>query len=143
MGIIDKPNYMISGMIEYATRVLPYESEDEMKEAHIEYIRENFLDSAKELSDTDLALNIEYLKAIQNDVESFGDFSQFLLSNGNGTTIDRLTRFKRHAFTNLHLSSLLEVLAIANETSSMGIEILNAEIEHRKSLEQQSLKPRI
>lgn len=136
MGTID-PNFMIPGMIEYATRVFPCESE-EMRDAHIAYIRDTFLKTAAELSEEDLNANFCYLEDTQQYISEYLSFIQVLLGPNGGSAAKR-EKFLRHALKNLGISDTVELLDYANEAIVIGLEVLKAEKNKRTGVKQQTL----
>lgn len=136
MGTID-PNYMIPGMIEYATRVFPCESE-EIRDCHIEYIRNTFLKTAAELSGEDLNANLCYLEDTQQYISEYLNFIQ-VLSKTNGEAADKRERFLRHALKNLGISDTVELLDYANVSIAIGLEVLKDEKNKRTGVKQQTL----
>lgn len=136
MGTID-PNFMISGMIEYATRVFPCESE-EMRDAYIAYIRDTFLKTAAELSGNDLNANLCYLEDTQQYISDFLSFVQ-VLAKPNEEVADKREEFLRHALKNLGISNTVELMTYANEAIAIGLEVLKDEKNKRTGVKQQTL----
>lgn len=137
----DRSNYMVSGMIEYATRVLPYEREEEAISFHLNFIKEEYITSASTLSDEDLSSNICYLEDVKEYIQEYLSFIQ-VLAKPNEEVADKREKFLRHALTHLNASDTVEMLGYANEAIAIGLDVLGKEKNKRDGVKQQSLKPR-
>lgn len=137
----DRSNYMVSGMIEYATRVLPYEREEEAISFHLNFIKEEYITSASTLSDEDLSSNICYLEDVKEYIQEYLSFIQ-VLAKPNEEVADKREKFLRHALTHLNASDTVEMLGYANEAITIGLDVMGKEKNKRDGVKQQSLKPR-
>lgn len=137
----DRANYMVAGMIEYATRVLPYECDLDAISFHLNYIKEEYSSCAAALSDEDLNANISYLEDTKQYISDYLDFIQ-VLSKSNEEVADRREGFLRHAFKNLKVSGIVKILGSANEAIAIGLDILGTEKNRRSGVKRQSLKTR-
>lgn len=136
----DRPNHIVSGMIEYATRVLPYKREEDEIASHLNYIREEYTTSAEALSDEDLNANLCYLEDVKEYIQEYLNFIQ-ALSKPNEEVSDKRERFLRHALINLKINDTVELLGYASEAIAIGLDVLGKEKNKRTGVKQQSLKP--
>ncbi len=137
----DRSNYMVSGMIEYATRVLPYEREEEAISFHLNFIKEEYTTSASTLSDEDLSSNICYLEDTKQYISDYLNFIQ-VLSKSSDEVADKRESFLRHALMRVNVADNVVMLGAANEAIAIGLDVLGKEKNKRDGVKQQSLKPR-
>lgn len=137
----DRSNYMVSGMIEYATRVLPYEREEEAISFHLNFIKEEYTTSASALSDEDLSSNICYLEDTKQYISDYLNFIQ-VLSKSSDEVADKRESFLRHALMRVNVADNVVMLGAANEAIAIGLDVLGKEKNKRDGVKQQSLKPR-
>lgn len=137
----DRSNYMVSGMIEYATRVLPYEREEEAISFHLNFIKEEYITSASTLSDEDLSSNICYLEDTKQYISDYLNFIQ-VLSKSSDEVADKRESFLRHALMRVNVADNVVMLGAANEAIAIGLDVLGKEKNKRDGVKQQSLKPR-
>lgn len=143
-GIImafDRANYMVSGMIEYATRVLSYETDVEVISFHLNYIKEEYRSCASALSDEDLSANMCYLEDTKEYIGEYLNSIQ-VLSKSSDEVADKRERFLRHALMRVNVADNVVMLGAANEAITIGLDILGTEKNRRSGVKQQSLKPR-
>lgn len=129
-----KPPYKTSAIIEYGSRVLPF-CEEEMRDAYIEDLNRCFREMAESLSEEELVIDLEHLKAVKEYALVLATHLDVLTKSYKDITDDR-DRFIKHSFSNFNIRDTKELLDAVGVTTSLGLAEFERHIEQGQTTEE-------